>query len=118
MEDFCKRIDIMFIQGDIVDVTFELPNMPRESVSKVLVNAKGLGLSIECPYADYAGGYVFRLESETTFSLPTVIASYDLVVELADGNYMTMIHEALFAVLKRRNCMGGEADDGSGESSE
>lgn len=130
MEEYCKSIDIMFVQGDILEVTFEVPNIPKEAISKMYMNTKGLNLSVECPYVEkentetetetdettVSGGYVLRLESETTAALPTVIASYELVAELADGNYLTLIREGLFAVLKRRNCLCEvEEDDGNNE---
>lgn len=127
MEECCKSIDIMFVQGDILEVTFEVLNIPKEAISKMYVNIKGLNLSVECPYVEkeaaeteteeptVSGGYMLRLESENTATFPTVIASYDLVAALSDGNYLTLIREGLFAVLKRRNCLC-EAEEGDGNN--
>lgn len=95
--------DIMFIQGDVVEVWFYFEDLEPKSVTRAILKSEKANLYVECPYSEVRGGFCFRLESEQTELLKPTIASYDLLLELADGNLLTVAHEVGFAVLKKRN---------------
>lgn len=113
MSEICECKDVLVIRGDVLEITFNFTNIPQEAVSRVLFRTCCGRLEVECVYSEDSQGYVLRLESEVTDGLTPVISSYDLVVELADGNFLTVIHEGLFAVLKKKNWV--EECQGDGE---
>ena len=95
--------DIMFVQGDIIEVWFTFENLEPDIVRCAILKSEKANLYVECPYSTVRGGFCFRLESEQTELLKPTIASYDLLRELIDGNFITVAHEVGFAVLKKRN---------------
>lgn len=95
--------DIMFIQGDVVEVLFVCENLNLETVKGAILKSENADLRVECPYSSSQNGFSFKLESEKTNLLKPTIASYDLLLEFNDGNSITLIHEAGFAILKKRN---------------
>ena len=110
MNEICKRKSVMVIQGDVLEEHFELIGIAPEVVKTVCFRSEGAKLLCECPYSNLFGAYCLRLPSTVTEELAPVICSYDLTVEFADGNVMTLLHECPFAVLKKRNYIEGERD--------
>ena len=105
MSDICKRKDVMVIQGDILEVYFELNGIAPAVVKSAYFESNMTQLYVECPYSSIYDGYCLRLTSDITQSLTPTIGSYDLTVEFIDGNKITVIHEGMFAVLKKRNAL-------------
>lgn len=113
MAEICKRRDVMVIQGDVIEVYFELVGIEPEIVKNVYFSSEKANLNFSCPYSTIKDAYCLRLSSECTGHLHPIICSYDLTVELVDGNRMTVLHECPFAVLKKRNFIRDE-EDGNG----
>ena len=103
MGDFCCKKDVFVIKGDVLEVYFELDGIPRETVKEVVFNCDCADIHTCCPFSEERGGYCLRIRSEDTELHNPCIGSYDLVVEFIDGEFLTVVHEGLFAVLKRRN---------------
>lgn len=114
MGDFCKPKDVMVMQGDILEVYFELDGIAPEAVKTVYFSSDKANLLVYCPYSQFRDGYCLRIGSEYTELMRPIICSYDLTVEFYDGNRITVIHEGCFAVLKKRNFIE-EDDDGSSD---
>lgn len=103
MGEFCKCKDVSVIQGDVLEVYFELIGIEPEVVQNLWFSSKRAGLYTSCPFSKIHNAYCLRLESECTERIKPCICNYDLTVEFIDGNKMTVVHERLFAVLKKRN---------------
>lgn len=114
MTEICKRRDVMVIQGDVLEVYFELVGIAPEIVKNVYFSSEKANLSFPCPYSTIYDAYCLRLGSECTGHIHPIICSYDLTVEFIDGNRMTVLHECCFAVLKKRNFIE-EDDNGNRE---
>lgn len=95
--------DIIFIQGDVLEIYFCFENIDPSLFRRAIFKSEKANLYVECPYSSQRGGWCLRLTSEQTELLKPTIASYDLLLELADGNLLTVAHEVGFAVLKKRN---------------
>lgn len=99
----CNYKDILVVQGDILEVNFELIGVPYECIKKVTFTCEKLELNVECPYSKFHDAYCLRLASDITQNFPPFIGSYDLTVEFTDECKLTVVNEKLFAVLKKRN---------------
>lgn len=103
MGDFCKCKDVTVIQGDVLEVYFELIGIAREAVKELWFTSEGAGINTPCPYSEIQDAYCLRLGSECTGHINPCICNYDLTVEFIDGNMLTVAHEKLFAIFKKRN---------------
>ncbi len=103
MAEICKRRDIMVVQGDVLEVYFELEGIAPEIVQNVYFTSKRAELSVACPYSKLHNGYCLRLGSECTGHMRPIVCNYDVTVELIDGNKLTVLYECCFAVLKKKN---------------
>ena len=103
MDEFCKRQNIAVIRGAILEVYFEIEGIPIDAIRRVYFRSDAAQLYIELPYSKLRNAYCLRMESECTDNLKPEIGSYDLLVELIDGNIITVIHECEFFILKKRN---------------
>lgn len=99
--------NILVVQGDILEVYFELENVPAETIEKVFFTCAEKELQVECPYDEQESGFCLRLPSAETDSLPTGVNGYDLTVRFKDENYFTLIYEGAFSVLEKRNKVSG-----------
>lgn len=99
----CEWKDIMFVQGDSVEVWFFIEGVDVEQIDHLVLRSKKANLVAHCPYSSIGGGFCFRLTPEQTSILPATIASYDLVANYKDGSVLTLGRECGFAVLKQRN---------------
>ena len=115
MDEICKRRNVMVIQGDVLEVYFELIGISPDIVKQVYFSSERAQLTFICPYSKLHDAYCLRLPSECTAHLTPNICSYDLTVEFIDGNKMTVLHECCFAVLKKRNNFKEEEEDGDKE---
>lgn len=113
MDDICECKDIFVVRGDILEVSFKFTSVPKEAISRVLFRTYSGYLEVELAYSDEQDAYVLRMESDFTDNLIPAIASYDLVIELADNNLLTAVHEGLFAVLKKKNWAEECQNDGN-----
>lgn len=107
MGELCKSKSIRVIRGDILEVYFEIEGIAPEIIKRVCFRNDTVNLYTELPYSQIHEAYCLRIESECTDHFPPSFGSYDLTVELIDGNILTVVHEGEFTVLKKRNekCM-------------
>ncbi len=125
----CKD-EIMFIQGDVVETYFYIEGIEREYIENLYFSCEAEKILTVLPYSEEQEGYCFRLTSEQTSTLRPKFCTYDLTLELIDGNRMTLLHGRSFIVLKKRNTLNpedylddeeepdsGEGEDGEGENS-
>lgn len=117
MDEICKKRDVIVIQGDVLEMYFELTGIDPEIVKEVYFSSKVAELNFPLPYSEIEKAYCLRLPSSCTEHLFPTISGYDLTVEFIDGNRMTVLHNCLFAVLKKRNTINSdeEEEDGSNE---
>ena len=127
----CKD-EIMFIQGDVVETYFYIEGIEREYIENLYFSCEAEKILTVLPYSEEQEGYCFRLTSEQTSSLRPKFCTYDLTLELIDGNTMTLLHGCSFIVLKKRNTLNpddyrddveeepneGDGEDGDGENGE
>jgi hypothetical protein len=99
----CQKKNIRVIRGDILEVYFEIIGIEPEGIKDVYFTAARQGFSVKLPYSQENEGYCLRFGSDVTELLSHCIGSYDLTVELIDGNKMTLISDGAFDVLKKRN---------------
>ncbi len=105
---------IMFPRGDVVEIYFELEGIEREQVNNLYFSCEKLGLFYELPYEESKNAYYLRINTEDSWKLLPAIATYDITLELADTNTLTLIASAPFVVLKKRNPIyDDEPDDES-----
>lgn len=100
----CKD-EIMFIQGDVVETYFYIEGIEREYIENLYFSCEAEKILTVLPYSEEQEGYCFRLTSEQTSSLRPKFCTYDLTLELIDGNTMTLLHGCSFIVLKKRNTL-------------
>ena len=113
MAEICKRRDVTVVQGDVLEVYFELIGIAPEIVKNVYFTSKKANLNFPCPFSTSNNAYCLRLPSECTEHIHPIICNYDLTIEFVDGNRMTVLYECRFAVLKKRNSIEGDyGDDG------
>ena len=126
----CKD-EIMFIQGDVVETYFYIEGIEREYIENLYFSCEAEKILTVLPYSEEQEGYCFRLTSEQTSTLRPKFCTYDLTLELIDGNRMTLLHGRSFIVLKKRNTLNpedhlddeeepdsGEGEDGEGENTD
>ena len=94
---------ISVIQGDVLEAHFTVPGIPIEAIKAVYFNSRKADLYVECPYSTYLNAYCMRLCSDATELLKPMFGTYDLTVELIDGNILTVSRECDFTVFKKRN---------------
>lgn len=114
MAEICKKRDVMVIQGDVLEVYFELNGIDSSIVKNVYFTSEKANLNLVLPYSQEHKAYCLRLVSSCTAHINPVICNYDLTVEFVDGNRITVLHECCFAILKKRNFIE-EEDNGSNE---
>jgi len=98
----CSGEDILVVQGDILEAYFYPEDIDLDAVSDVFFTANEFDLCVSCPYLTEKEGWCLRLTSEVTSTLKPCISSYDLTLELTDGNVLS-VKNGMFAVLKKRN---------------
>ena len=104
----CNDKNIVVIRGDVLEVYFEIEGVEPEAISHVYFRSSAADICVELPYSNLRKAYCLRLESATTDEFTPVIGSYDLVIELIDGNIITGVHEGGFTILKKRNAFEDE----------
>ena len=115
MTEICKKRDIMVIQGDVLEMYFELNGIDPEIVKNVYFSSQKANLRFPLPYSPEHDAYCLRLVSSCTVHINPVICNYDLTIEFIDGNRMTVLHECCFAILKKRNFVEEEEENGNNE---
>ena len=100
----CKD-EIMFIQGDVVETYFYIEGIEKEYIENLYFSCEAEKILTVLPYSEEQEGYCFRLTSEQTSLLRPKFCTYDLTLELIDGNTMTLLHGRSFIVLKKRNTL-------------
>lgn len=108
MEELCGENNIIVICGDILEVYFEVEGLDVEAVQRVLFKSDTAQICAELPYSNLEKAYCLRLSSETTKDFKPSFGSYDLTVELINGNIITVAHNCGFAILKKRNSQSEE----------
>ena len=103
IELHCDCKDIIFVQGDTVEVWFFVEGVDPSQIDKIILRSGKANLVAYCPHSSVGGGFCFRLTSAQTACLSPTIASYDLVAVFKDGTIFTLGRECGFAVLKQRN---------------
>lgn len=101
-DNFSKN-DIIVIQGDTLKVNFCFCDIENNNIKEVLFTSNRANINLSLPYNEEEQGYILLLDCDTTEKMLSVICNYDLTIELADGTRKTMIHNGVFAVLKKRN---------------
>lgn len=89
------------IKGDIFEIWIRLCHIDPIVVKKVVFSSKKLGI-VETAKPD-KGEYNLRIEGERTAKLPVGFASFDITVELTDGEVVTAKRNARLQVLEKRN---------------
>lgn len=102
--NWCRK-EIKFIQGDVLEYYFDLGGriIPSEVIAHVYFSCAGENLLMDLTYSLEQRAYCLRLTSEETLQLTPMFCTYDVSVEMIDGNKLTILHDCSFVVLRKRN---------------
>jgi hypothetical protein len=102
--NWCRK-EIKFIQGDVLEYYFDFGGriIPPEVIAHVYFSCAGENLLIDLTYSPEQRAYCLRLTSEETLQLTPMFCTYDVSVEMIDGNKLTILHDCSFVVLRKRN---------------
>lgn len=99
--DFLRN-KVCVIQGDALEVIYKFTES-QEQIKTVCFSSDRAKIVCNLQYAQEEGVYSLKFSSDVTSQLQPMICNYDLTVELMNGDKVTVIHEAPFVVLKKRN---------------
>lgn len=108
MTDFSKSNNLLLIAGDILEVYFSFENIDVSSIEEVIFICAEKQIEATLEYSSTEQAYALRLESEDTADIEPGIASYDLTIKFADGNYFTAVYENALNVLPKNNRLSKE----------
>lgn len=98
----CKKQIIEVVHGDPIERYFK-PCIDPALIANVYFDSDNAGLHFILPYSSDQQGYCLYIPSNITKHLRPVICTYDLTVELIDGNTLTVIESCPFTIFKKRN---------------
>lgn len=101
----CNIEDIVFVRGDVVELYLDIPDIEKDAIANVYLSCKGAKLLYILTYSNLQNSYCFRLKSEETACLIPGFYTYDITVELIDGNKITLRRNKDFIILKKKNSL-------------
>ena len=102
--NWCRK-EIKILQGDVLEYYFDLKGsfIPPEVITHVYFSCAGENLLMDLTWSPEQKAYCLRLTSEETLQLTPMFCTYDISVEMIDGNKLTILHDCSFIVLRKRN---------------
>lgn len=98
-----KDYGVSVIIGDLLERYFILDGVERIAVECLCFSCVEQGICVHLPFSELQGGWCLRLTSELTAQLLPKISYYDLTAKLIDGNTVTLIRNATFTVISKKN---------------
>lgn len=96
---------LQIVQGDIFEINFELCEVDKTAIKKVVFSSKCLGITEDSELTEE--GYRVRISGEYTAKLPSGFAFYDLTIVFIDGQQITAKRNDIVEVLKKENNVDG-----------